>query len=195
VRVLVVHAHPSRESLSGHLLDRVLAGLGRAGHAVDVVDLYREGFEARMSAEERALHLEGPERKPWLEPHASLLRRAEAIVWVYPTWWSGPPAVLKGWIDRIWTEGVAYTYPPGARRLRPGLRNVRTLAVVTTHGSSRWVNRLEGEVGRRLVLRGLRVLCHPLCRRRWIALYGVDRASPDRIRRFADRVEEAMAAL
>ena len=107
--------------------------------------------------------------------HARRLRAAEALVLVHPTWWGGQPAILKGWFDRVWAAGVAFTLVPGSTRPRAGLRNLRRLVVVTTHGSSKWTNALQGEPGKHLVGRGLRPLCHPLARTRWIALYGLDR--------------------
>ena len=103
--------------------------------------------------------------------------------------------MLKGWIDRVWVRGVAWELPDGATRLRPLLRNVRRIVAVTTHGSSKWMNALEGEAGKRVVTRSLRVLCHPACRTSWIALYGVDHASPEQRTRFLERVERRLARL
>ena len=114
---------------------------------------------------------------------------------VYPTWWSGPPAILKGWIDRVWVEGVAYTLPEGTARVRANLRRIRRVVVVTTHGSSWWVNVLEGQVGRLLVMRSLRSLCHPLARRRWLTFYKMDRSDAAGRARFAAQVELAMTRL
>ena len=114
---------------------------------------------------------------------------------VYPTWWGSQPAILKGWFDRIWVEGVAYTLPEGEDRIKPLLRNVRRLVVVTTHGSPKWVNALQGEPGKRVVLRGLRSLCHPRARSRWIALYGIDRSDEEQRNRFLDRVASITARL
>ena len=189
---LVVHAHPSPDSYSAHLRDRVITGLERANVDHRLIDLHAECFDPVMSGREWGLHRADARHKDWLEPHATALAEAGAIVWVYPTWWSGPPAILKGWVDRIWTNGVAYVHTDTG--LRPGpLRHVRRMDVVTTHGSSRWVNLLEGEVGRKMIRRGLRGLCHPLCRTRWIALYGVDRAPRRRLEAFADRVERIYA--
>ena len=67
--------------------------------------------------------------------------------------------------------------------------HIRRLTVVTSYGSSRWINALEGEPGKRLVKRWLRVLCHPLARSRWIALYGMDRADDATRQAFLERVE------
>ncbi len=195
MNVLVVGAHPVAESYSNHLRDRAVAALLSAGHQVRVTDLYAEGFEARLSRAEHRAHHADPSTKAVIAGHADDLRWATALVLVYPTWWSGPPAIMKGWIDRVWVEGVAYTLPQGSARVRANLRHIRRLAVVTTHGSSWWVNALEGQVGRLLALRSLRLLCHPRARRRWLALYGMDRAGDASRSAFAARVERAMAKL
>jgi len=96
--------------------------------------------------------------------------------------------MLKGWIDRVWMHGVAWELAAGSARLRPLLRNVRSITVVTTHGSSKWVNALEGEVGKRTVTRVLRSMCSRRCRTRWIALYGIDRSTEAQRQRFLARI-------
>jgi NAD(P)H dehydrogenase (quinone) len=195
MNVLLVYAHPVPDSFTAHLRDRAAAALARAGHEVDVCDLYAEGFDPVLSLSERLTHHDAAETKPHVFAYAERLRRADALVFVYPTWWSGPPAILKGWWDRIWVEGVAYTLPDGSNRVRGTLRHIRTLVVVSTHGSSKFVNVVEGENGKRQVGRTVRILCHPLTRTRWVALYGVDRASPETLTRFGARVEKAMSRL
>ena len=195
MNVLVVSAHPVAESFTLHVRDRAVAALRDHGHDLRVTDLYADGFEARLSLAERQGHHADPAGKPAIAGYAADLRWAHALVLVYPTWWSGPPAILKGWIDRTWVEGVAYTLPPGSGRVRANLRNVRHLVVVTGHGSSWWVNAVEGQVGRLLVMRWLRVLCHPRARRRWLAVYGLDRADHADRTRFVRRVERAMGRL
>ncbi|NND84751.1 MAG: NAD(P)H-dependent oxidoreductase [Acidimicrobiia bacterium] len=193
MRTLIVYAHPHDGSFTADLRDRVAAGARRAGAEVQVLDLHDMAFDPVLSAEERALHHAPPTNKPWLADHFEALRWAEHIVWVYPTWWSGPPAILKGWVDRVWVEGVAYDLPEGATTIRPLLTNVRRMTVVTTHGSPRWVNVLEGHVGRAMILRGLRSLCGFGCKRKFLAAYGLDSADDAARRRFAERVERFFA--
>ncbi len=195
MRVLVVYCHPNPASFVAAVRDRVLAGLAAGGHEVRLTDLYAEGFEPVLSATERAAHLEPPSTKPAIAPYVDDLRWCEALVLVYPTWWSGQPAMLKGWIDRVWVNGVAWELPPGANRLRPLLRNVRRIVAVTTHGSPKHINALEGEGGKRVVTRSLRVLCHPFARTRWIAMYGLDTATADQRQRFLERVERRLRRL
>jgi putative NADPH-quinone reductase len=195
VKALVVYGHPLDDSYCAALRDRAVGGLRAADHDVDVLDLYAEAFDPVLTADERAGHLAPAATKPHLADHFARLRWAEAVVLVYPTWWGGPPAIVKGWLDRVWANEVAFDLPPGAPRIRPRLSNVRRLVVVTTHGSSKWVNALEGEPGKRIVGRSLRLLCHRRARFRWLALYGIDRATPAERQQFLTHVERAMTRL
>ena len=120
---------------------------------------------------------------------------ADGFVLVYPTWWAGQPAMLKGWIDRVWVAGVAYELPEGANRIRPRLHNIRRIVAITTHGSTKFVNALEGEGGKRIVTRSLRVLCSKRARTTWIALYNIDRSTDARRAAHLARVEQAMCEL
>ena len=195
MKTYVVYCHPLESSFVASARDRVLAGLAGAGHEVRVTDLYADGFRPELSAWERTHHLDPPETKPEIAPYAENLRWCDKLVFVYPTWWSGQPAMLKGWIDRVWVAGVAYELPPGGNRIRSMLGNIRRLVVVTTHGSSKWINALQGEAGKRVISRALRVLCHRRARTSWVALYGIDRASDEDRSKFLDRVEHRVRSL
>lgn len=195
MKTYVVYCHPLDGSYIASVRNRVLAGLAAAGHEIRITDLYAEGFRPELSAWERTHHLDPPETKPEIAPHAENLRWCDTLVFVYPTWWGGQPAMLKGWIDRVWVAGVAYELPPGGNRIRPLLKNIRRLVVVTTHGSSKWINALQGEGGKRVISRALRVLCHSRARTSWIALYGIDRASDRDRSGFLDRAERKARSL
>ena len=193
-RVLVIFCHPCTEGFIPAALDQVEVGLRASGAEVRSHDLYREGFVPELSADEHRTHVE-PGVADELRPHAEDLRWCDTLVLVYPTWWSGQPAMLKGWIDRVWVNGVAWTLPEGANRLRPALRNVRRLVAVTTHGSAKWTNALEGEAGKRTLTRSLRTMCHPLARTSWIACYGLDTATEVERAKFLDGVERRITKL
>lgn len=193
MKAYVVYCHPLAEPFISAARDRALAGL--ASDEVRVTDLYAEGFRPELSAWERTHHLDAPEAKPEIAEYAANLRWCDTLVFVYPTWWSGQPGMLKGWIDRVMVAGVAYELPPGANRIRPLLRNIRRLVVVTSHGSSKWINVLQGEGGKRVVSRALRMLCSRRARTTWIALYGIDRATDSDRARFLDRVERKLRSL
>jgi NAD(P)H dehydrogenase (quinone) len=193
-KALVVYCHPLEESMAAAARERVLAGLRAAGAKIRLTDLYACDFQPAFTAVDHANHLVAG-TDPQLSSHAEDLQWCDTLVLVYPTWWSGQPAMLKGWIDRVWVSGVAWTLPDGANRLRPGLRNIRRIVVVTTHGSPKWINALEGEAGKRTVTRSLRAMCHPLARTTWIAYYGVDTSSAGSRAAFLERVERRLSRL
>jgi NAD(P)H dehydrogenase (quinone) len=182
-------------SFCSSLRDQIVAVLTDIGHHVDLLDLYAEDFDPVLSADEHQLHRAGPEQRSAVADHLQRLRQAESLVLLYPTWWGGQPAILKGWIDRVWIEGVAYSFPAGAGRVKPFLTQVKSLSVVTTHGSSKLVNALQGESGKRVALRGLRAMCGLTTRARWIACYGMDRADDRQRQRFVKRAQAAMRRL
>ncbi len=190
MRTLVVYCHPDPASFTAATRDRVLAALANRGDDVRLTDLYGEGFDPLFTAQECRDHLRpGPD--PSLARYAEDLQWCRRLILVYPSWWSGQPAMLKGWVDRVWVNGVAWDLPAGANRIRARLHNVRRIVAVTSHGSSKLTNAVEGEVGKRLVTRTLRALCHPLTRTKWIALYDIDTASDEQRHAFLDRVERS----
>lgn len=194
MRVLVVFCHPTRSSLIGAALERGVAALEAGPHEVRVCDLYADGFQPVMSADERRAHT-APQIAADLQSYADDLVWAEALVLMYPTWWSGQPAMLKGWIDRLWVGGVAWELPAGAKQIRGRLRNIRRIVAITTHGSSKLINALEGETGKRTMSRTMRSMCSWRTRTTWCALYGVDTGDEHGRRRFLDRVERTLSKL
>ncbi|MFP6729454.1 MAG: NAD(P)H-dependent oxidoreductase [Alphaproteobacteria bacterium] len=110
MNVLVVFAHPKRDSFSGALLDSFVAGLAESGHEATVADLYREGFDPRFGDDDLA-HFNGHGPAPEeVRAEQRRLEQADALVFIFPVWWWSFPAMLKGWIDRVFTGGWAYDY-------------------------------------------------------------------------------------
>ena len=178
MNVLVISAHPSSESFIGTLRAEVLAELEELGHSVRHHDLYAERFNPVFSAYERLNHVgdiaEKLRQLPDLQIHVEDIQWAQALLLVYPTWWSGQPAILKGWIDRVLMNEVAWTLPEGAKRIQPLLTNIKKIVVVTTHGSTKFVNSLEGEAGKRTAFRSIRLMFHKRTRCHWVGLYALD---------------------
>jgi NAD(P)H dehydrogenase (quinone) len=186
---LVVHAHPDPDSFNHALAEAAVAGLRGAGREVVLVDLHADGFDPRMTAaERRAYETTEPILDPVVARYVDLLRAADTIVFVYPTWWFGMPATLKGFLDRVLVPGVGFRLDPDTRAVRPGLQHVRRLVGVTTYGSPRAYVRFFGDPGRRTVTRTLRTVCGLRCRSRWFGLYAIDTATADERAAFLDRV-------
>jgi putative NADPH-quinone reductase len=193
MRALIVHAHPSQESFSAALFAAATGALRAAGHDVATIDLYAEGFNAVMSADERrAYHSDRPILDATVGRHAELVRWADTLVFVYPTWWMGLPAILKGWLERVLVPGVAFHLDERTQRVVADLRHIRRIVGITTYGTSWPAVKLYNDAGRRTLLRALAMLCRRPCRRTWLALYRVDNADDAARTAFVARVEEVL---
>jgi len=192
----VVLAHPNPDAFAHELARRAVTGLSAAGHEVELVDLYAIGFRAAMTASEReAYHGDRPILDPVVQRQADLVRSVDALVFVYPTWWSGLPAILKGWLERVMVPGVGFRFDERSGKVRPGLTNVSHLVGISTYGSPRWFVRAVNDNGRRTLLRALRLACGRGTSCRWFAMYGIDTSSTNGRTEFAARVERELSEL
>lgn len=123
----LILAHPDPGSLNHALARSAVEALEERGHDVRFHDLYAEGFDPRLSAAEIADHRS---HEPLVERHADELARAEGLVIVHPNWFDLPPAILKGWVDRVVREGTAFER--GANGGFRGLTRLRAALLVTT---------------------------------------------------------------
>jgi putative NADPH-quinone reductase len=192
MRVLVIYCHPRPDSFSAALRDAVVDTLTASGHALELRDLHAEGFDPVLSIQQRGDYFDEAANLRGLEDHVAALRRAEGLVLVYPTWWFGMPAMLKGWFDRVWLPGVAF-HLGGPKALLPLLTELGRIAVVTTYGSPWWLLWWVGWPDRRIVRRGLRPLCSPACQIHWLGLTDMDVDRPPRRQRFLAQVRRRLS--
>lgn len=197
MRCLVVHAHPDPQSFSTALCQATVLGLERAGHDVDIIDLYDLNYRSAMTAEEHRQYetVARNHPDPHVVDHIRLLQKAEALIFVYPTWWSGLPAIMKAWLDRTLLPEIAFVLDDNTQKVKPGLSNIRHLVGITTTGSPTWFVRGVGDAGRRTILRTVRVICHWRCRRHWHSMPSLDTSTPEQRTEFLTRVTEAMSKI
>ena len=192
----VVLAHPRADSYAHALAQRAVDGLQAAGHRVDVIDLYADGFRAAMSeAEREAYHGDQPILDPLVQTSVDLVRSVDALIFIYPTWWSGLPAILKGWMERVMVPGVGFTFEERTGKVRPGLTNVRHLIGISTYGSPKSIVRVVNDNGRRTIMRALRLSCGFGVRTRWHGLYAIDTSTVGQRAEFAAHIERSMTDL
>lgn len=191
MRFLVIYAHPVEGSFQSALHRCVVETLSGAGHEVDDCDLYAENFQPVLSAgERRAYHSPTPDIAA-VAKEIERLQHADGLVFVFPTWWFGMPAILKGYIDRVWLPGVAFELRKG--QTIPLLGQIRRFAVVTTYGSPWWLNKFVfHDPNRHALLRGLRLLVSGNARTSWLALYGMDSKTDRSRRRFLRKVRRRL---
>ncbi|MGO4279059.1 NAD(P)H dehydrogenase (quinone) [Cupriavidus sp. OV038] len=166
MNVLIVYAHPEPTSLNGSLKDFAMQRLAANGHAVQVSDLYAMGWKPQLDAgdtlERQAgtpFHpsldskraFEGGWQSPDIAAEQDKLRWADAVIFQFPLWWFSMPAIMKGWVERVYAYGFAYGVGEhsdarwGDRYGEGSLKGKRAMLVVTTggwdsHYSARGIN-------------------------------------------------------
>lgn len=193
MRVLYVYCHPLPESFHAALRDEALAGLAAAGHTVDLLDLYAEGFDPVLTADARRHYHDTSRNRDGLEGYVARLQAAEVLVLQFPTWCFGPPALLKGFFDRLLMPGIAFDLADPAH-VRPLLTGVRRIVGIVTYGRPRHLVWTMADPPRKLVTRYIRWLTGG-ARADYHALYHMNVATDARRARFVARVRSAMARL
>lgn len=187
-RALVIYCHPSPGSFTAAVRDAVLDRLAAQGAEVRLLDLYARGFDPVLTRAEWEGYLDSPANRNPVAEDVAALSWADTLIFVYPTWWYGLPAQLKGWLDRVLLPDVAFVLPQDGGAIRPGLTHIRRLGVFTTCGASWWLTAFIGAPGQRTLLRGVALLCAPRLRRVLAAQYRMDRSTPHSRARHLARV-------
>lgn len=196
MRFLVVYAHPVETSYVASLHAAVLEALSSGSHEVIDLDLYLEGFDPVLTREERLQYYNLERNAENVRKYTHQLLLADAILLVYPSWWYGLPAMLKGYFDRVWLPGVAFDVGSDGHIGTDRLRHIRRIVVVTTYGSPWWLIRLfMGDPARKFISRGLRRICGRGCRITWYVKYGMDSATPDELNTFLIKVRTGITKL
>lgn len=188
-RVMVIFAHPVPESFSAALHTRVVETLNAKGWQVDDCDLNAEGFQPILNCDERrAYHDEQTNQAP-VASYVERLKAAQALVFVFPVWNFGYPAIMKGFFDRIFLPGVSFKLVDG--KVRPALTNIKKTAAITTYGGTRMRAIWCGDPPRKLMTRPVRYVMGgaPMD---YIALYDMNRADDPARQAFLAKVQKQM---
>jgi NAD(P)H dehydrogenase (quinone) len=125
-----------------------------------------------------------------VEDYVERLLKAEALVLVYPVWNYGFPAILKGWIDRVFLPGVSFGLVDG--KVRPTLHNITRIVVVTSYGGSRFRTWLMGDPPRKIANRMLRATVKPGAPVTYLAHYEMNLSTDTTRHAFMTKVERAL---
>ncbi len=140
MKVLVILGHPHEGSFCHALAQTAVAQLQQAGHEVLFHDLYAEGFDPLLPHAEIP---KGARLDPQIQKHCDQVRAAEGYIVIHPNWWAQPPAILKGWLDRVIRQGVTYEFGPGG--VVPLLTGRRALVITTSNTPREDEIRLYGD--------------------------------------------------
>ena len=184
---LIVFAHPNSDSLNGHFKTTVESLLLENGHQVIVRDLIQMGFNPVLSLEDMIGQRKGMVNQD-VKQEQEHVSWADCITFIYPIWWTGMPAVMKGYIDRVFTYGFAYSYDTGVQQ---GLLKGKSVIVVNTQGKSQEEYEASG-MAKALSLTsdtGIFEYCGTDVKRH-LFFDGAARASPENVEKWACQLTE-----
>ena len=138
MNVLIIHTHPNPNSFNHAILEQVEQGLKDGNHSYTVIDLYADNFNPVLvyNAQIKRRDLVNDEETAH---YRELIKQADHLIFIYPIWWYGAPAMLKGFIDRVFVSGFAYT---STGKLPKGLFTDKSAWVIYTIDSPSWFVKL-----------------------------------------------------
>ncbi len=194
MKCLVVVAHPLARSLAREFSSRIVTRLEALGHEVDVEDLYAQKFDPVLSKAERRAYYQEEYDISSVASQAKRLSEAEGLIMVFPTWWFGFPAILKGWLDRVWSPNVAYKHGSDFGPIKANLNNLKKVLVVTSLGTPWWVDWfIMRRPVRRIVRFSLQATCAKNATLQFLSIYDSENIDEKKFKKFTNRISEALS--
>ena len=194
MRILYLYCHPLEESFHAGIRDVALETLRKAGHEVDLCDLYAEGFQPILTAEMRRDYHDLTKNRAGIEGYVERLHAAEALVVQFPTWCFGFPAMLKGFFDRIFGPGITFDLSDPAN-VKPMLQHIRHVVGISTYGRDRLRAFLVGNPPKKMITRYLRWFVAKNARIRYLALYHMNIATEAQRKGFIARISAELSTI
>jgi putative NADPH-quinone reductase len=191
MRVLYVYCHPLEDSFHAAIRKEALAGLETAGHTVDLLDLYAEDFDPVLSAQRRRDYHDPVQNRYNNRAYVERLMNADSLVVQFPTWSFGPPAMLKGWFDRMFGPGIAMDLSDPAKA-KPLLVHIKRITGISTYGRPRWQAIGMADPPRKIIKRYLPWFTGDKAKVRYHAIYHMNTATAERRGRFLAKVRREM---
>ncbi len=178
----IVYAHPSENSLTAEIRDVFIRGLSDSGKSYSISDLYKMGFNTDMSEAEYlrdAFYNIEPPLAPDVIKEQELINAADAVVFIYPVFWTEAPAKLVGWFDRVWSYGFAYGQDDA--ELSGGVKPMKKLSkalVIACSGNTQANLRAQGRLqAMENVMLGDRIYDRAE-QKKFVLLDGTERSNP-----------------
>ena len=186
MQTLVILTHPYSKSYCHALYQRVTQELEKAGHTVDRLHLDVENFDPIMRSADLAGYARGQSADPLVPHYQARIEAAQQLVFIFPIWWEVMPALLKGFIDKVFTNGWAYK--PAKLGVQGHLTHIERAVVITTMNTPKWAYRwLFGDAVQRALVRGTLRKCG-VRKVQWVALSPVSHASDLKRQAWLDKV-------
>ncbi|MCY7797863.1 MULTISPECIES: NAD(P)H-dependent oxidoreductase [Bacillus] len=189
MQTAVIYAHPNPNSFNGAILNQVIKALEDGKHSYDVIDLYKDRFDPILLFDEKKRRSD-MKHDPETAEYRRIVKNADHLIFIYPLWWGGMPAIMKGFIDRVFAAGEAYTYQG---KLPKGLLKARTASVYYTADAPSWYLRFWRRDADWVTVKDVMLKFCGVRRVRRLLFAGVKDSSEEKRTQWLDRVYRSIA--
>ncbi|MCM3212631.1 NAD(P)H-dependent oxidoreductase [Bacillus licheniformis] len=189
MQTAVIYAHPNPNSFNGAILNQVIKALEDGKHFYDVIDLYRDRFDPVLLFDEKKRRSD-MKHDPETAEYRRIVKNADHLIFIYPLWWGGMPAIMKGFIDRVFAAGEAYTYQG---KLPKGLLKARTASVYYTADAPSWYLRFWRRDADWVTVKDVMLKFCGVRRVKRLLFAGVKDSSEEKRTQWLDRVYRSIA--
>ncbi|MGG1450594.1 NAD(P)H-dependent oxidoreductase [Bacillus licheniformis] len=189
MQTAVIYAHPNSNSFNGAILNQVIKALEDGKHFYDVIDLYRDRFDPVLLFDEKKRRSD-MKHDPETAEYRRIVKNADHLIFIYPLWWGGMPAIMKGFIDRVFAAGEAYTYQG---KLPKGLLKARTASVYYTADAPSWYLRFWRRDADWVTVKDVMLKFCGVRRVKRLLFAGVKDSSEEKRTQWLDRVYRSIA--
>ncbi|MEC1532566.1 NAD(P)H-dependent oxidoreductase [Bacillus haynesii] len=189
MQTAVIYAHPNPNSFNGAILHQVIRALEDGKHSYDVIDLYKDRFDPVLLFDEKKRRSD-MKHDPETAEYRRIVKNADHLIFIYPLWWGGMPAIMKGFIDRVFAAGEAYTYQG---KLPKGLLKARTATVYYTADAPSWYLRFWRRDADWVTVKDVMLKFCGVRRVRRLLFAGVKDSTEEKRTQWLDRVYRSIA--
>ncbi|TAI52161.1 NAD(P)H-dependent oxidoreductase [Bacillus paralicheniformis] len=182
MQTAVLYAHPNPNSFNGAILNQVIK-------ALEDIDLYKDRFDPVLLFDEKKRRSD-MKRDPETAEYRRSVKNADHLIFIYPLWWGGMPAMMKGFIDRVFAAGEAYTYQG---KLPKGLLKARTATVYYTADAPSWYLRFWRRDADWVTVKDVMLKFCGVRRVKRLLFAGVKDSSEEKRTQWLDRVYRSIA--
>ncbi|MBN2547192.1 MAG: NAD(P)H-dependent oxidoreductase [Spirochaetes bacterium] len=131
MKILIIYSHPWEGSYNYAILQNLIKGLKKSGFSYDLIDLNKDKFDPVFKKQELALYNKGGYLDPKIKKYQEKIKNSNHLIFLFPTWWGFTPAILKGFIDKVFLKKWAYFIGPGYK-VEKYLTFIKNATIITT---------------------------------------------------------------
>lgn len=184
-KICIIYAHPYNKSYNHAILKNVVEELEDIGCNVDVIDLYKDNFSPSLSEKGLSLYRQGKYADPMVGQYQKRLGQAHEIIFIFPVWWGTAPAILKGFIDKVFIE--KWAFDTQGIMLEGRLVNIQKATIITTMNVSSLIYNLFYSTAIKGVVKQMLKVCG-IRRIKWIKLTKVGLSNEDKRKKWIEKI-------